>query len=670
MIDLLLSIAPLLNLSLSAAIAIIAGSFLLYGLTTGTQNRVKRVFSVLLATVTITYIGDLGVAYSGTDVAAAEFWLRFQWIGIAYVPAVYAHLSDAILELTGLPSRGRRRRAVIMVYVIATSFLAMGLWSDAIVSDLRLSPAPHFGAGPWFWLFFTYFAGAVATSFWFVVRARKRSLTRSTRQRLSLLLFTYAAPALAVFPFLLLAGRSFGSALLFYGMVIIVGVMLAVMLSAMAYLMAFFGAVQPDRMIRARMLQFFARGPLVAIILLVVIQWVPTAGAVLGLPGDVVMPFIAVATLLFLQWAITIVKPVTERWLIYADDRDEIRKIQDLEARLLTGTDFRQLLDTLLASACDYLQVQTAFVASLPDNGPVLERSIGLDDELTRALTGSALSFDSSNGGPEDQNGDALVSIFVDGDQEILQWHSIWLMPLRSQLDVGADDQIIGLLGVAVPRQEGQPQAEPDPEQWGVLRSLAMRSAEILEDRRLQAEVFASLDGLLPQIAAVQRLRGAAWYGDIEALTMPTDVMVDSDEFADMIKGALKHYWGGPRLTETSLLTLAVVRQALDENDGNPQRAMRAVLQQALENLRPEGERSMTTSEWIFYNILEMRFIQGRKVKDVALRLAMSETDLYRKQKDAILEVARIIADMERSTLAGDLDSLQPDGEMQTSRSK
>ena len=61
----------------------------------------------------------------------------------------------------------------------------------------------------------------------------------------------------------------------------------------------------------------------------------------------------------------------------------------------------------------------------------------------------------------------------------------------------------------------------------------------------------------------------------------------------------------------------------------------------------------MTTTEWILYNILEMRFIQGRKVRDVAMRLAMSESDLYRKQRVAIETVASIIAEMERTTANG-----------------
>jgi hypothetical protein len=72
------------------------------------------------------------------------------------------------------------------------------------------------------------------------------------------------------------------------------------------------------------------------------------------------------------------------------------------------------------------------------------------------------------------------------------------------------------------------------------------------------------------------------------------------------------------------------------------------VLNQAIERLRPEGERRMTTSEWILYNILELKFIRGLKVRDIAGRLAMSESDLYRKQRVAIAEVAKALADLEQ----------------------
>jgi hypothetical protein len=133
---------------------------------------------------------------------------------------------------------------------------------------------------------------------------------------------------------------------------------------------------------------------------------------------------------------------------------------------------------------------------------------------------------------------------------------------------------------------------------------------------------------------------------------VPTEELISSPDFEQTIKDALSHYWGGPQLTDSALLKLGIVRRALEENDGNPQRAVRAVLTEAVENLRPEGQRSMTTAEWILYNILEMRFIQGRKVRDVAMRLAMSESDLYRKQRIAVEAVAGIVADMERAAYA------------------
>ncbi len=55
----------------------------------------------------------------------------------------------------------------------------------------------------------------------------------------------------------------------------------------------------------------------------------------------------------------------------------------------------------------------------------------------------------------------------------------------------------------------------------------------------------------------------------------------------------------------------------------------------------------MTAAEWLMYNILDLKFVQGMRVRDIAQRLAMSEADLYRKQRLAIEEVARTLSDME-----------------------
>jgi hypothetical protein len=65
-----------------------------------------------------------------------------------------------------------------------------------------------------------------------------------------------------------------------------------------------------------------------------------------------------------------------------------------------------------------------------------------------------------------------------------------------------------------------------------------------------------------------------------------------------------------------------------------------------LDQVKPEGEKKLTP-EWILYNILEMKFIEGYKVREIATRLAVSEADLYRKQRVAIEAMAQAIIDME-----------------------
>jgi hypothetical protein len=149
-------------------------------------------------------------------------------------------------------------------------------------------------------------------------------------------------------------------------------------------------------------------------------------------------------------------------------------------------------------------------------------------------------------------------------------------------------------------------------------------------------------------LEVIQRQRGVVRYADSPPGTLLEPGMVNGPEFTTWVRDALGHYWGGPRLADSPLLELKIVEQALADHGGNPTRALRAVLLRAIEQQRPEGERKMTAAEWLLYNILDLKFIQGHRVRDIAARLAMSESDLYRKQRIAIETVARALADMER----------------------
>ncbi len=144
----------------------------------------------------------------------------------------------------------------------------------------------------------------------------------------------------------------------------------------------------------------------------------------------------------------------------------------------------------------------------------------------------------------------------------------------------------------------------------------------------------------------IQRLRAASRYEVSEVLTAP-DMDVENGNLSQWVKDALTHYWGGPKLTQSPLLDLQVVQQTIRDDEETPANALRSILRRAIDQTRPEGERRFTT-EWLMYNLLEMKFLEGRKVREIAMRLAMSEADLYRKQRVAIEAVATAIVDMEK----------------------
>ena len=141
-------------------------------------------------------------------------------------------------------------------------------------------------------------------------------------------------------------------------------------------------------------------------------------------------------------------------------------------------------------------------------------------------------------------------------------------------------------------------------------------------------------------------MRAAGRY-DTRASLSPETFSQDSD-LVEWVKDALTHYWGGPKLTNSPLMKLRSVQMLSEEYEGNASNALRALLRRAVDQIKPEGDRRFT-SEWILYNILEMKFIEGRKVREVAGRLAMSEADLYRKQRVAVEAVARAILEMEQN---------------------
>ena len=645
--DLFIALSKQINEVLTAATVIIAASMLLYNLSHGPRDRVTRASSVLLGCVSAIYIGDVLVAISRAP-QTIETLLRLEWLGIAFAPAALFHLSDALLATTGLRSRGRRRRVVRLLYAFAALFFALACTTDLIVRDLLMQPLEIMQAGALFPLFVVYFVIASLFAFNNVLRARRRCLTRATYRRMTYLLFALVTPMAGVFPFsLLFPNAAETDAKLIWLLINVGNLGIVLMLAFMAYPLAFFGPKKPDRMIKAELLSFRLRGPITGIAVLVVILYVPRL-SVFGIPSGALMPFVAVATVMGLQWLFTLAIPIIEQKLIYTDDQEQARQLQALSQHLLTRDDAKQLLEATLAAICDYLRVPSAFVAALNGERVTLEQQVGPLQPTPEALETARLSslFQANGNGQTALNG---VQESADERIELVAWQSFWLVGLRS----GRGGRLIGALGIWA--RSTAPDLQPEEE--AVFRVLYQRAARVLDDMRLQAELFARLEDIIESSAVVSLEGASVRYGNAaEAARLTEQVSPEATpEFVEVIWGALRDYWGGARLTDARLMCLQQVQARLAEQSGDAAKAVRAVLSSAIESLKPQSAYSLTAAEWTLYNILDLRFVKGQKVRDVARKLAMSDADFYRKQRIAVERLAQIVAGREKQLSAAQI---------------
>ncbi len=617
-----------LNQILTAGIAITAFSLFLYALSFNLRDRVARSFAVILLCVVVVFTTE-ALQNKTVPEWGIDLLLRLQWFGIIFLPAAYLHLSDALLVTAGRPSRGRRRLAVRGVYALSAFFvllLGMGYLLGPLVPHAE--PAPHLARTLWteiFTLFYLVVMIWAAINFW---RAYRLMLTRSGRRRMLYLMAGATAPALGSYPYLM-----FGSALaerfplLFWGAALLINLVVGALVVVMAYAVAFFGVSWPDRVVKTRLVKWLMRGPVTASMTLALMTIVRRVGELFGTPYNAFVPLVVVATVLLFEHLITLVAPLWERLLFFGRDRAELELLQNVEERLLTQSDLQQFLEAVLAAVRDHLQSPSAFVAALDGTELSLLVMAGDHNLIEKADLGEVL---------ENINGNRQL-------RREFSWGNFWILPLyqRRHLDLDRDElpPLLGLLAVA-----HRPDQYLEAEQREALWLLADRAALALEDRRLQQRIFRSLEDIQPQMEMLQRLRAAGRYDSRANLL--SEVLPAEADLTNWVKDALAHYWGGPKLTTSPLLKLRIARDLVAENEGNAANALRALLRKAVEQIRPPGERRFT-SEWILYNILEMKFIEGRKVREVASRLAMSEADLYRKQRIAIEAVARAILDME-----------------------
>ena len=731
-----LNAVKLLNRITVTGILVTAFSLVIY---IGLYNRrsdIARNFAFVLACVIGTFLSDLltQVSTERTDV-----WLRLQWIGIALIPAVSLHLSDALLRATG-NNEPVRRFATKVLYGVGLVVIVLSLFTNLIAqSGLNTNDLPHLEPGPGFFAFALYYFPSTIWATYNVIVARRRALTATSKRRMTYLALAFPAPALGMFPYLLPTGwPSYIPQVVAWTGILLVNIGVGTAITFMGYTVAYFGASAPDRVIKRRWVKWILRGPVPAALVITAFVLGTRVDRWLGLPGDFI-GFISSATIILLhQLFIITLQPSMDR-MIAGEDAAEVRRLQQFSERLMTTSDRVQYLEGILVALCDLLRARNGFITMRQvSNGAgtpiepltVIIGSTTSNVSETQSNAGSALGSEDGgsasairnksnarsssasielpvppaavqsamslrrNNKPFAENGrahgDGVATNtsepqILDGtasaatvnaetstnamegsvagatasaapnagkaifelENDFITWQGYWLIPLRAK----DSDDVLGVMGLEARAPDG---AELNDEEREGIAQLVSQAALLLEDAIKQQRAFEALLRIMPDAENMQRRMAeisnpaAPTMADFSVL-LPVE---NYDDFTHLVRDALSQYWGGPKLMDSPLMNLQIVAEAMTQENGNATKALRNVLSGAIERIKPEGQRSTTAAEWMLYNILELKIIQSMKVRDVARKLVMSESDLYRKQRAAFEEVARQMIEMEKEARA------------------
>ncbi|MEA4813225.1 MAG: histidine kinase N-terminal 7TM domain-containing protein [Anaerolineaceae bacterium] len=612
----------------TAGVAITAIALLMYASNFNFRDRIVLTFSLILVCVTLSYSGDT-LASVANDRATIQFFLQLKWTGLLLLPAAYLHFSGELLTLTGRPSRGRRRIVQVLTYIISV-IGAVLVWLGFVVGKLAPDKRPmdYLMRNDITLAFGVYYLLVMAMASYNLVRAYLRARTDTTRRRLLYLLAGAAAPALSCIIFMFHGNEIFARNPDIFWLVSILGAALTgLFIILMAYGVSFFGVTWTDRIIRNRLFRWLLRGPFVAAVTLGLTTAVRRIGLSMGNPYIAFVPMVMVSTIIGLEFLINVFSPKIEKKLFRDNEQEDLDIIQNLNERMLTRTDLNQFLETITASVCDRLQVANCAIAIL-ENGK----------SKHFVLTGQRKKRTGLRVAPEviDQ-----VKEFMNNSEGFIEIEGNGYLPLVAQ-DVSDKEQMVGVL--AVP---GSNLNQLDEDQMEAISQLAERAALAIRDRQLQQQILHSVTSLQQEVDIIQNMRASASY---EEPGLGRDAASADPAQINWVRDALTHYWGGPKLTNNPLLELNIVRAAGTELEGNRTNGLRSILKEAIERTKPQGERKFT-GDWLLYNLLDMKYVQGKKVREVANKLAISEADLYRKQRVAIDSVAGIISEMEEACL-------------------
>jgi len=112
--------------------------------------------------------------------------------------------------------------------------------------------------------------------------------------------------------------------------------------------------------------------------------------------------------------------------------------------------------------------------------------------------------------------------------------------------------------------------------------------------------------------------------------------MTSQTQFIRDVHDALVHLYDLPYLSSHRLVEAVVVRRHAEA----PGRALRRLLLDVIQDLKPPAESPHDSVAAARYQFLHLRYVQGKSIEEMAKQLNLSERQLYRRQRDALEAVA------------------------------
>ena len=192
-----------INDVVAAGAAIITSSLFIYVLTYKLKDRATWSYTFLLGCLVVIFGSDAFFSVLKSE-KQLLFLLRIQYIGLIFLPVSYFNFSDALLAMTGKPSRGKRKIVFYSSLILAIIFLGLNfagiLFSEV---DIYGSPAPHIERTITHDLFSIFFFILLVLSWYNFIRSGLRTKIRTSRRRMVYLIISAIGPAFGSFPFLL-----------------------------------------------------------------------------------------------------------------------------------------------------------------------------------------------------------------------------------------------------------------------------------------------------------------------------------------------------------------------------------------------------------------------------------------------------------------------------------